>query len=109
MTQYTPAPYSEWREVMAHLIAHPDDASNVACPTCGYKTVHILFAGDLEERAGVASVWCSTSQDGVNSGRLRVPPGQEMVSWEEHAKRITPFTVIPPVHIPSDDYEEQQF
>ncbi|MGI5238578.1 hypothetical protein [Dactylosporangium sp. CA-139066] len=108
-TQYTPAPYSEWRDVLNHLIAHPTDAPNVTCPTCGNNTIHIVFPGNPETRVGIAAVWCSTSQDGVISGRLRVPSAQEMTPWDEFNDQTTPFTIIPPEYIPSDDYEEKQF
>jgi hypothetical protein len=108
-TEYTPAPYSEWQPVLNHLIQQPEDAAGTPCPTCGQKTLHVLFAGDLATRVGFASVWCSTSEDGVISGRLRVPPNHEMVTWEQHRERITPFTVIPAEEIPSDDVETKQF
>lgn len=94
--KFVSAPYRAWRPVLVRVLADPSSVADAACPTCGEKTLHLLFAGDVEERIGFATLWCTTSGDGVISGRMRIPARQEMVPWDEHSRRITPFTVIAP-------------
>jgi hypothetical protein len=71
------AHFSAWATVLGQILTDGGDVSDEACPTCGQKTLHLVYSGSLEDRLGYATLWCTTSRDGIFSGSMRVPPDRE--------------------------------
>src|SRR5689334_25413094 len=95
--------WRRWDELLSRAFADPSGVAGVACPTCGARTLHFAYIGDRDSGTGFGALWCTTSNDGVTTGRAQFPAGAAVVPFDDH-ETVPNFNLVQPVD--SDDEGE---
>jgi hypothetical protein len=101
------APWDEWIVAFERVHADPAIIGRVECPTCGARTLRIVYTADADDRVGYASFWCDTSMDGIFTSRIEVPSGVPIIPFglppEERARCVPNYAIIPPAAADGED------
>src|SRR5262245_50625416 len=94
------ATWSAWRDLIRAIVGGEADVATATCPTCGRDDLRLAYVGDTTARVGFASLWSPACGTGITTGRLTIPEGQGIVSWdlpdEQRARLVPNFTIVEP-------------
>ncbi len=66
------ATYDEWLDAFSKV---HDAMPDVACPSCGHRSLRLVFTGDPERMIGYAHFWCEHCLEGIGISRTEIPHG----------------------------------
>jgi hypothetical protein len=94
------ATWSAWRDLIHAIVNGEADPATATCPTCGRSDLRLAYLGDAAARVGFAALWSPACGTGITTGRLTIPAGHDIVSWdlpdEQRARLVPNFTTVEP-------------
>ncbi len=94
--------WRRWSDLLSRAFVDPSIVTGEACPTCGAFTLHFAYIGDQASSTGFGALWCTTSNDGVTTGRAEFPTGVPVISFDD-PDTIPNFDLIQPTDSDSGD------
>ena len=87
--------WRRWDDLLERAFVDPPVVAGEPCPTCGARTLHFAYIGNAAEGTGFGALWCTTSNDGITTGRAGFPAGVPVVPFGDR-DAVPNFDLIQP-------------
>lgn len=92
------ATFDEWLDAYDIVYRTLPTTSDLRCPNCGHRTLHLVLTGPPGSGFGYASFWCNTCLEGIHLSRAPVPDGVRVLPLdlpaEERNRSIPNYRLV---------------